>query len=124
MKKILVVDDDPSTRHLLHKMLSKKYRITLASDGVECLSQLHYDPSIDLVIIDISMPVLNGLETLGYIRNKAPKTLNNKPIFVISSQRNLEYLNKAKRLKADGWLTKPPSQKDLLSFVDRFIATR
>lgn len=123
MNKILVVDDDPSTRYVLQKMLSKKYKIELAADGIECLTHLHNDPSIDLIIIDVSMPVLGGLETINYIRKNGSRKIKNKPIFIMSSYRNMEYLQKAKKLKADAWLTKPPSKNDVLNFVDQFIAT-
>ncbi|MFK7828095.1 MAG: PleD family two-component system response regulator [Oligoflexales bacterium] len=123
MNKILVVDDDPSTRYLLQKILGKKYKINFAADGIECLTQLNNDPTIDLIIIDVSMPVLGGLETIDYIKKNGSSKLKSKPIFVISSHRNMEYLQKAKKLKANAWLSKPPSKKEVLSFVDQFIAT-
>ena len=123
MNKILVVDDDPSTRYLFQKFLAKKYKIEFAVDGIECLAQLNSDPNIDLIIIDVSMPVLGGLETIDYIKKNGTNKMKRKPIFVMSSHRNMEYLEKAKKLKADAWLTKPPSKNDVLSFVDQFIAT-
>lgn len=123
MNKILVVDDDPTTRYRLQRILAKKYKIQFAADGIECLSQLNTDPNIDLIIIDVSMPILGGLETIDYIKKNGSSKLKNKPIFVMSSHRNMEYLQKAKKLKANAWLTKPPSKRDVLNFVDQFIAT-
>ena len=117
------MDDDPTTRQVLQKILGKKYKLDFATDGIECLTHLNNDPSIDLIIIDVSMPVLGGLETIDYIKKNGSSKLRNKPIFVISSHRNMEYLQKAKKLKANAWLTKPPSKKEVLSFVDQFIAT-
>jgi DNA-binding response OmpR family regulator len=67
VKKILVVEDDESQRFLYHDELAEAgYKVILASNGKEALKQLHkYE--VDLVILDIVMPVMDGMEALGRI---------------------------------------------------------
>ena len=63
MHAVLVVEDDPSLRSLMVRTLTAKgYRAVAASDGVEALEQLAADPEIELVVTDIVMPRMNGVE--------------------------------------------------------------
>jgi CheY-like chemotaxis protein len=63
MHTVLVVEDDPALRALMVRTLSAKgYRALQASDGVEALEQLAADPDIELVVTDIVMPRMNGVE--------------------------------------------------------------
>jgi len=67
VKKILVVEDDESQRILYHDELSEAgYEVMLAANGREALNQLDKDKP-DLIILDIVMPVMDGMETLGRI---------------------------------------------------------
>jgi len=67
VKKILVVEDDESQRILYHDELSEAgYQVMLAANGREALNQLDRDKP-DLIILDIVMPVMDGMETLGRI---------------------------------------------------------
>ena len=67
MKKILIVEDDESQRILYHDELSEAgYEVMLAANGREALNQLDRDKP-DLIILDIVMPVMDGMETLGRI---------------------------------------------------------
>ena len=67
MKKILIVEDDESQRILYHDELSDAgYEVMLAANGREALNQLDRDKP-DLIILDIVMPVMDGMETLGRI---------------------------------------------------------
>ena len=70
MKKILVVEDDESLRLLYHDELAKAgYEVILAADGKEALKQLNAAEP-DLVILDIVMPLMDGMEALGRIIKK------------------------------------------------------
>ena len=79
MKTILVVDDDRNQQLLYELELTEEgYRVILARDGREALQKVQESPP-DLVILDIAMPVMNGLEALGRILskdNKLPIILN------------------------------------------------
>jgi two-component system cell cycle sensor histidine kinase/response regulator CckA len=63
MHTVLVVEDDPALRSLMARTLSAKgYRALQAGDGIEALDQLAADPTIELVVTDIVMPRMNGVE--------------------------------------------------------------
>ena len=68
MKKILVVDDDQATRHLLRKVLTKAgFTASVAKDGVEALGALRAQ-RFDLLLLDVWMPRMNGIELLTKLR--------------------------------------------------------
>ncbi|MFL5531087.1 MAG: response regulator, partial [Gemmatimonadales bacterium] len=63
MHTVLVVEDDPRLRALMVRTLSEKgYRVLESSDGIEALERLAADPNIELVVTDIVMPRMNGVE--------------------------------------------------------------
>ena len=76
MSKILVVDDDRATRHLLQTILKKaRHRVTAAADGAEALAQLRKQ-RFALMLLDVWMPAMTGLELLERLRDlpSAPKS--------------------------------------------------
>lgn len=69
--KILIVDDDLRINELLQDIFSmEEYEVVSASNGQEALELLEQDDSIDLVLLDVMMPVLSGWDVLGYIRQR------------------------------------------------------
>jgi len=83
-EKVLIVDDDASVRESLRKVLADAgYEVALAADGREAAEQFEAG-HVDLVLLDIGLPVKNGWETVECITNHAP-TL---PIIVITGQAN------------------------------------
>ena len=71
---ILIVDDEPKFLEGLSLVLEKDFNILTASNGKEGLSVFKNNPSISLILLDLDMPVMNGLEMLIRIREKS-KTL-------------------------------------------------
>jgi len=70
MAKILIVDDEESIRLLYQQELSEEgYEVIVAENGKECLEKLDQETP-DVVILDVRMPVMDGIETLGRIINK------------------------------------------------------
>ena len=68
MHTVLVVEDDPALRSLMVRTLSTKgYRALEASDGIEALEQLAADSNIELVVTDIVMPRMNGVELAQHL---------------------------------------------------------
>jgi two-component system, OmpR family, KDP operon response regulator KdpE len=112
MKRILVVDDEPQIRRMLRTSLqSSGYQVILASDGVEGLSQFEAQPP-DLIITDLSMPGMNGLELTQAIRRLATT-----PIIVLSVRDTDIMKVNALDEGADDYLTKPFSMPELLARV-------
>src|SRR5713101_1747739 len=71
MKRILIVDDDPVSRHFLTKILAGEgYSVASAGDGAEGLEQLR-KKDVDLALLDVWMPRMNGLEVLVHMRNES-----------------------------------------------------
>ena len=79
-KKVLCVDDEPINLLILKKILGKKHEVITAEHGEAALSKLEKDPEIELVITDMNMPGMNGLE---FIR-EASKQFLNKKFFMLS----------------------------------------
>lgn len=104
MAKILVVDDSPEMRQLLSLALRKSgYQVATAGDGREALDLLaHTRP--DLVITDIHMPVMNGLQLIQQVRAHYGPSL---PIVVISGEASPNQRQAAFQLGADELVRKP-----------------
>jgi CheY-like chemotaxis protein len=111
MQKILVVEDDPSLRALMVRTLSNKgYRTSEASDGIEALDVLASDPEIELVVTDIVMPRMNGVDLARQLAASARTRL----LFV--SAYGEDYTELPASL-----LQKPFSQAALIAEVERLL---
>jgi PAS domain S-box-containing protein len=100
---ILVVDDEEAVRLLLRDLLAERYRVLLAADGLEALETIAGDPNLDLVITDLVMPNLEGIETIQAIRKANPRLR----IVAMSGAFGGHFLKSAKALGADATLMKP-----------------
>ena len=117
-KTILVVDDDPINRKLIVKILEKKAFNTIeANNGLEALNEVNNNKNIDLILLDILMPVMNGIEFLKQI--KANPSLINIPIIVLTTDdtKKTEVLS----LGADDIIIKPLSPIALLEKISNYI---
>lgn len=114
--KILVVEDDDVTRSLMTMMVKKQGYDTLAApDGLEGLKAFKtFQP--DVVLADIQMPNMDGLEMLEKIR----KIDSNALVIMNSTLDSPEYTLKALRLKANDYLVKPVLEKDLIALLSKY----
>lgn len=102
--KILVVEDEAYIRHILKYNLELDgHSVLLAENGEEALEQMQEKP--DLVLLDIMMPVLNGLETCAKLKSN-PKT-KDIPVFMLTAKSQINDIEEAFRVGADDYLTKP-----------------
>ncbi|HYM09692.1 MAG TPA: response regulator [Bryobacterales bacterium] len=118
MKKVLVVEDDRPTRYLLSKVLkAARFSVATAQDGVEGLKQLRKN-KFDLVLLDIWMPRMNGLELLAHMRNEPwrPKAV------VMTSDNTPETLLRAVRDQAYQYISKPVDPKGVVKLVEEALA--
>ncbi len=102
MSLILVVDDDETIRDTLYDLLSEEHDCQTAETAEQALARLEVD-SYDLVLTDISMPGLSGLELLGHVRQKYPDT----PVIIISGISDQDHAQGLIRLGAFEYLLKP-----------------
>lgn len=115
MPKILIIEDEPAIRRVLIKILSdenKEYEIEEASDGVEGLEKIKKD-EYDLVLCDIKMPKLDGMEVLTSTKKIKPEI----PFVMISGHGDLETAVNAMKLGAYDYISKPPDLNRLLNTV-------
>lgn len=102
---ILVVDDHASTVDLVRDALSAHgFDVITAANGAECLATVEQEQP-DLVILDLHMPVLNGLDTLRLLRQGVAD--ENLPVIMLSGRGQFANVRKAWKRGADIYLTKP-----------------
>ncbi len=119
-RKILVVEDSPATQKFISFTLKYKgHEVTTASDGVEALEKLPLAP-YDLVILDIVMPRMNGLEVLREMKSR-PET-RKIPVIMLTSEKGEAERQTAFSLGARFFLSKPFQPEHLLNTVEQVFA--
>lgn len=116
MAKILVVDDDETIRDTLYELLTEEYLCQTAETAEKAFARLEAD-TYDVVLTDISMPGLSGLELLGHIRQKFPNT----PVIMISGIGDHEHAQGLIKLGAFDFLLKPFSLEVVEKSVRRAV---
>ena len=116
MKRILVVDDDETIRDTLYELLAEEYLCQTAETAEKAFARLEAD-SYDVVLTDISMPGLSGLELLGHIRQKFPST----PVIIISGIGDQDHAQGLIKLGAFDFLLKPFSLDVVEKSVKRAV---
>lgn len=113
---VLVVDDDLDIRDTLAMILEASgYRVLTAGEGAEALRRLHDDGPVDLVLLDMMMPGMNGREFREFQR--ADPSLESVPVIVLTGDSHAR--EKAEELNAAGFLQKPVELTDLLGAIER-----
>ncbi len=112
-KVILIVEDDPTVGESLRLLLKKRgYSILLAANGREAFP-LFQQKMIDLVITDVVMPKMDGIELLEAVKRLRPET----EVIVISAQGTIEKAVQAMKLGAFDYLVKPCELEDLVERI-------
>jgi two-component system chemotaxis response regulator CheY len=119
MKKILVIDDSPTVRQQVGLALSQAgYQVVEAVDGVDAISKV--DASVSMLICDVNMPRMNGLEMLEKLRTDARwKAL---PVVMLTTEGQPALIERAKKAGAKGWIIKPFKAELLVAAVQRLTA--
>ena len=117
---ILVTEDDVSTRTLLQLLLVRAgYKIRLARNGAEFIAAMAQKPLVDLLILDIDLPDVNGLTILSKIR--AHPFLENLPVILFTAHAGVVELARGVALGADGFLSKPTKAPTLMAAVETVL---
>jgi DNA-binding NtrC family response regulator len=118
--KILVVDDEADIREGLELLLtSEGYAAELAENGTEGLRKME-ERAYDLVLLDLMMPDLSGMEVIERVRRRDRET----PIFMITAYGSVEAAVHALKLGANDYFSKPWDNEKLIIEIDRMIAGR
>ncbi|MGY2052872.1 response regulator [Methylobacterium sp. JK268] len=119
MATVLAVDDSPSIRQMIKLVLGPAgHTVVEAGDGAEGLAKARSGP-VDLVITDLNMPVMDGLEMIKGLRGVA--SLTGVPILFLSTESDDGVKQKAKAAGATGWITKPFKPEQLLGVVAKLV---
>lgn len=119
--RILVVDDDIQLRTLIGANLERSgYSVALARDGGEALHYLVAEPNFDLILSDVMMEGMNGIELLDRVRLIAPMT----PIVLVTATQDIAVAISALRKGAYDYLLKPVDKNQLIGTVKRALEHR
>ena len=119
--KLLIVEDNIELLMLMKQLLKAYYHVYVASNGEEALDIIH-KKDLDLIISDVMMPVMGGYELTE--RVKGDPNYNHLPIIQLTARTQEEDEQKALRLGADEYLTKPFRLRDLKLRIDNIIENR
>jgi two-component system alkaline phosphatase synthesis response regulator PhoP len=115
---VLVVDDDATIRRLLQITLETEgFGVVTAGDGIEGLRRAQTEPRPDLVLLDIMMPGMDGLQVCHTLKND--EATRSTPVVLLSAKAQSNDVELGMRVGADDYITKPP---DLLDLVARIRA--
>jgi DNA-binding NarL/FixJ family response regulator len=117
--RILLADDHVLIRHGIKNIIKKNDQFAVVgevSNGKQLMSFLE-DSEIDLIILDISMPDIGGMEAIGLVKNKYPWI----KILMLTMHKNKQYFYNAMAAGADGYLMKDDSDEELLVAITKVL---
>jgi len=119
MNTAVVVDDSRMVRHVIGRALeSHGFSVEPLEDGARALRRLTHGPAPDLLMCDVSMPKVNGLELLEELRD-AGVALHR--VVIVSIEGHPDLMARAKELGVDAWLLKPVRPELILAAVDKVM---
>ena len=115
-RKVLVVDDS-KLMHKMYEVMLRQYPLAYASDGRQALDRLQEHPDIDLVLLDINMPNMNGLEFMAEMRSDPART--DLPVIIISTEGREEDTARGLEAGAAAYIKKPFHSEDILEKISQ-----
>ena len=116
VSRILVVDDDPDIRKVLRLLLSETYIVAEAPDGLAAVTYLKENPDTDLIVLDVMMPGMDGIETCAQIRE-----FSTAPVLFLTAKSAERDRVSAYESGGDDFLSKPFSQAELLAKISSLL---
>jgi len=118
--KVLIVEDEQITRSFLSQLIvSLGFEADSCSNGEEAISKIStFQP--DVILSDVLMPEYSGLQLLNYVQKKTPAKI---PIVLISSMDASAMGDMVEDIGAIGFVSKPPKKEELLSLLEKAIAS-
>jgi len=122
LKKILIVDDS-SLLHQMYKLVFMRYKgckVVSAMNGLEGLDKLSQEEGIELVLLDINMPVMNGLQFLQNIQDEG--NYKGLPIIIVSTEGKEEDTLRGLSMGARGYIKKPFQPAELHTMIEKIFS--
>lgn len=104
-EKILIADDSEMNQMLLEEILSDKYEYVMAKDGTEAVDILEKNDDIDLVMLDINMPKMDGFGVLEVMNLR--HWISEVPVIIISSENDVDFIRRSYDLGASDYISRP-----------------
>lgn len=115
-KKIMIVDDSRTIRQQVSFTLSKGgYEVIEAEDGVDGIAKLKANHDVAMIISDVNMPNMNGIEMVEKLKADG----NAVPIIMLTTEGAADLIQRAKNAGAKGWLVKPFKPDQLVAAVQK-----
>ncbi len=119
-KRVLIVDDAATVRAMLRFSLEDAgYEVTEAADGQQALDLFARQQPIDLLILDLMMPRLDGLAVARAIRLR--KSGQELPILMFTTEVQGEKIREGEKAEINGWIVKPFNPKQMVDVIRRFL---
>jgi two-component system, chemotaxis family, chemotaxis protein CheY len=116
--KVMIVDDSLMVRQQVRTALDAAgFAVVEANDGADALQKLAASPDMSLVVLDINMPNMNGIEFLRTLRGLEQYV--RLPVVMLTTEGHPELMKQAKSLGAKGWIIKPFKAELLIAAVQR-----
>ena len=116
MKKILVAEDEDSNYELVKIVLQKRYKLLRAHNGIEAVT-INEDEKPDLILMDIRMPEMNGLDATRIIKEVSTDT----PVIALSAYAFEENIREARAAGCDDFMAKPFKVENLIEIVKKYL---
>ncbi len=118
IKKILILDDDPAYAKMVREWLREAYKTYVVTSGMQAISFLAKN-SVDLILLDYDMPIVNGPQVLEMLRND--ESTAHIPVFFLTGVSQRESIEKVVDLKPEGYILKSVTKEQLLEWVTAFF---
>ncbi len=121
MKSVLVVEDSVTTRAMIRAVIEdmgEDFNTLEAATGFEALKMLPQE-SLDLIITDINMPDVNGLELINFV--KSNPNYNHIPMVIVTTEKSSEDKERGMALGASAYVTKPFRPEELQEVIDKIL---
>lgn len=120
--KILLADDDPMIREMLQIVLTKfEFEVTTAENGKQVVEILKTNPRFELIILDINMPELNGIETAKQIRSSKNPLIKNIPIIAMTGYQEENEINSIINSGINNYIAKPAKPAALIEIIENSL---
>ncbi len=121
MPTVLIIDDSETIRLQVKQALAATgYQIIEAVDGLDGLEKLRGEPHLDMVLCDVNMPRMNGLEVIAEAHRMGSKV----PMVMLTTEGQPSMIKQARESGAKGWIVKPFKPELLVATVAKLIAKR